>query len=51
MIFQSPRTALNPIRRVGQQIEDVLRRHAVHTRAAPAAKRHAAFASAPCRPA
>lgn len=33
MIFQSPRTALNPIRRVGQQIEDVLRRHAVHTRA------------------
>ncbi|MFO1328366.1 MAG: ABC transporter ATP-binding protein [Rubrivivax sp.] len=33
MIFQSPRTALNPIRRVGRQIEDVLRRHAVHTRA------------------
>jgi peptide/nickel transport system ATP-binding protein len=33
MIFQSPRTALNPIRRVGLQIEDVLRRHAVHTRA------------------
>jgi len=32
MIFQSPRTALNPIRTVGQQIEDVLRRHAVHTR-------------------
>ncbi len=28
MIFQSPRTALNPIRRVGLQIEDVLRRHA-----------------------
>ncbi len=27
MIFQSPRTALNPIRRVGLQIEDVLRRH------------------------
>jgi len=27
MIFQSPRTALNPIRRVGQQLEDVLRRH------------------------
>lgn len=27
MIFQNPRTALNPIRRVGQQIEDVLRRH------------------------
>ena len=29
MIFQSPRTALNPIRPVGRQIEDVLRRHAV----------------------
>ncbi len=28
MIFQSPRTALNPIRRVGDQLEDVLRRHA-----------------------
>jgi peptide/nickel transport system ATP-binding protein len=28
MVFQSPRTALNPIRAVGQQIEDVLRRHA-----------------------
>ena len=27
MIFQSPRTALNPIRRVGLQIEDVLLRH------------------------
>jgi peptide/nickel transport system ATP-binding protein len=27
MIFQSPRTALNPIRKVGLQIEDVLRRH------------------------
>ena len=27
MIFQSPRTALNPIRKVGRQIEDVLRRH------------------------
>lgn len=29
MVFQSPRTALNPIRRVGRQIEDVLRRHAL----------------------
>jgi peptide/nickel transport system ATP-binding protein len=29
MIFQSPRTALNPIRPVGLQIQDVLRRHAV----------------------
>ncbi len=28
MIFQSPRTALNPIRPVGLQIQDVLRRHA-----------------------
>jgi len=27
MIFQNPRTALNPIRRVGKQIEDVLREH------------------------
>lgn len=27
MIFQSPRTALNPIRKVGQQIEDVLQAH------------------------
>ena len=28
MIFQSPRTALNPIRTVGRQIADVLQRHA-----------------------
>ena len=28
MIFQSPRTALNPIRKVGRQIEDILRAHA-----------------------
>ena len=27
MIFQNPRTALNPIRKVGHQIEDVLRQH------------------------
>jgi peptide/nickel transport system ATP-binding protein len=32
MIFQSPRTALNPIRRVGHQIEDVLIEHAAITR-------------------
>lgn len=32
MIFQSPRAALNPIRTVGAQIEDVLRRHAQATR-------------------
>jgi peptide/nickel transport system ATP-binding protein len=31
MIFQSPRTALNPIRPIGRQIEDVLRRHAAAT--------------------
>jgi peptide/nickel transport system ATP-binding protein len=28
MVFQSPRTALNPIRKVGRQIEDILREHA-----------------------
>ena len=28
MIFQNPRMALNPIRKVGHQIEDVLRQHA-----------------------
>ncbi len=33
MIFQNPRAALNPIRRVGQQIEDVLLRHVQATRA------------------
>ncbi len=32
MIFQNPRAALNPIRRVGHQIEDVLIRHAKATR-------------------
>lgn len=32
MIFQNPRAALNPIRKVGHQIEDVLRRHAHATR-------------------
>ena len=29
MIFQNPRAALNPIRKVGRQIEDVLRQHAL----------------------
>ncbi len=38
MIFQNPRAALNPIRRVGHQIEDVLRRHAQATRATARAK-------------
>ena len=33
MIFQNPRAALNPIRTVGRQIEDVLIRHARCTRA------------------
>ena len=33
MIFQNPRTALNPIRPVGRQIADVLIRHADVTRA------------------
>src|SRR5665647_3170971 len=33
MIFQSPRLALNPIRKVGHQIEDVLLQHAQVDRA------------------
>ncbi len=37
MIFQNPRTALNPIRKVGKQIEDVLKRHA----AVPGVELHA----------
>jgi len=32
MIFQNPRAALNPIRKVGHQIEDVLRQHGRATR-------------------
>ncbi|MGB0905432.1 MAG: ATP-binding cassette domain-containing protein, partial [Mangrovicoccus sp.] len=32
MIFQNPRAALNPIRKVGHQIEDVLRQHTQATR-------------------
>jgi len=38
MIFQNPRAALNPIRPVGKQIEDVLVRHARTTRAGAKAK-------------
>ncbi len=33
MIFQNPRAALNPIRKVGRQIEDVLLQHVQATRA------------------
>ncbi|MDP2355707.1 MAG: ABC transporter ATP-binding protein [Beijerinckiaceae bacterium] len=33
MIFQNPRAALNPIRKIGRQIEDVLIRHVQATRA------------------
>ena len=39
MIFQNPRTALNPIRPVGQQIADVLLRHGNVTARAGAAAR------------
>jgi len=34
MIFQNPRAALNPIRKVGDQIEDVLRQHVQQTQVA-----------------
>ena len=43
MIFQNPRAALNPIRKVGHQIEDVLRQHAQATRHDAAAKAVAAL--------
>ena len=39
MIFQNPRAALNPIRKVGDQIEDVLRQHVQQSRSATAARR------------
>lgn len=38
MIFQNPRAALNPIRKVGHQIEDVLIRHGRATRTTARAK-------------
>jgi peptide/nickel transport system ATP-binding protein len=38
MIFQNPRAALNPIRKVGHQIEDVLRQHGRATRSNAQAK-------------
>ncbi|EEB86255.1 dipeptide ABC transporter ATP-binding protein [Roseobacter sp. GAI101] len=43
MIFQNPRAALNPIRKVGHQIEDVLREHARATRQDARAKAIAAL--------
>ncbi len=43
MIFQNPRAALNPIRKVGHQIEDVLRQHAQATRYDARAKAIAAM--------
>jgi peptide/nickel transport system ATP-binding protein len=43
MIFQNPRAALNPIRKVGHQIEDVLRQHARATRHDAKAKAIAAL--------
>lgn len=38
IVFQNPRTALNPIRPVGRQIADVLQRHANVTRAQASAR-------------
>ncbi len=32
MIFQNPRAALNPIRKIGRQLEDVMRQHGFATR-------------------
>ena len=43
MIFQNPRAALNPIRPIGRQIEDVLVRHAQATRDQARAKAIAAL--------
>ncbi|WP_259913878.1 ABC transporter ATP-binding protein [Jannaschia sp. M317] len=43
MIFQNPRAALNPIRKVGHQIEDVLRHHSRATRYDARAKSIAAL--------
>lgn len=43
MIFQNPRAALNPIRKVGHQLEDVLKRHGRTTRADARAKAIAAL--------
>jgi len=43
MIFQNPRAALNPIRKIGHQIEDVMRQHARATRQDARAKAIAAL--------
>ncbi|MBX3536641.1 MAG: ABC transporter ATP-binding protein [Chelatococcus sp.] len=43
MIFQNPRAALNPIRKVGKQIEDVLLQHVRATRATAREKAIAAL--------
>lgn len=43
MIFQNPRAALNPIRKVGHQIEDVLRQHGRASRQDARAKAIAAL--------
>ncbi|MEM9813370.1 MAG: ABC transporter ATP-binding protein [Pseudomonadota bacterium] len=43
MVFQNPRAALNPIRKIGHQIEDVLRQHAQATRQTARAKAIAAL--------
>jgi peptide/nickel transport system ATP-binding protein len=43
MIFQNPRSALNPIRKVGHQLEDVLLRHGRATRQNARAKAIAAM--------
>lgn len=43
MIFQNPRAALNPIKKVGHQIEDVLRRHSQATASNARAKAIAAL--------
>jgi oligopeptide/dipeptide ABC transporter ATP-binding protein len=45
MIFQNPRVALNPIRRVGEQIGDVLGRHTTTLRAQRRARAVAALQS------
>lgn len=49
MIFQNPRAALNPIRKVGRQIEDVLVRHGRATRQDAKAKAVAALAAVEIR--